>query len=288
MTELSVSVIIPCFNCQSTIDQTIQSILRQSYPNFSIVCVDDASTDQTLLKLRSYADRQIQVLSMPVGSGGPATPRNWGVRHTTSDLVAFCDSDDIWHPDKLRLQVEEWQKLTIRFPNLIISSSRLMFKTYPKQHTQLQETAVQHLDSSNLSKRIDELAFLSNPIVTSSVLCKPSTAIHFPESPSLSAVEDYALWLLLKDKGYVFYSLKSPLVYYRKSHKSISSGNSRQLSRLIVMFRYIYIHRILSNSRLNSSKAVDMAAMLMAIPRLTAFIFHHTIKTLIFPTPWLH
>ena len=288
MTDLSVSIIIPCFNCESTIDQTIQSILCQSYPNFSIVCVDDASTDQTLLKLRSYAYRQIQVLSMPVGSGGPAKPRNLGVRHATSDLVAFCDSDDIWHPDKLRLQVEAWQKLMIQFPNLIISSSRLMFKTYPIQHTQLQETSVKHLDSSNLSKRIDELAFLSNPIVTSSVLCKPSTAIHFPESPSLSAVEDYALWLLLKDNGYVFYSLKLPLVYYRKSLKSISSGNWRQLSRLIVMFRYIYIQRILSKFQLYPSKAVDIAALLMVIPRLTAFIFHHTIKTLILPTPWLH
>jgi glycosyltransferase involved in cell wall biosynthesis len=98
-----VTVTIPTYNCAEYLPDTLDSVLRQSYPQVEIVVVDDGSTDNTPRILAGYGDR-LTVVSQPHQGLGAA--RNAGVRRATGDFVAFLDADDIWEPDKLELQMQ--------------------------------------------------------------------------------------------------------------------------------------------------------------------------------------
>jgi glycosyltransferase involved in cell wall biosynthesis len=100
---MEISVIIPTYNRAHLIKHTLDSILVQSYAPSEIIVVDDGSTDDTEAVLASYAPR---VRYLRVRNSGPCSARNRGVAATRAPWLAFCDSDDLWHPDKLRSQVE--------------------------------------------------------------------------------------------------------------------------------------------------------------------------------------
>jgi len=105
--EPLVSIIIPCFNSEKTITDAVNSILAQTYSNYEIIIVDDASTDKTqeiCLKL-SGENNKIKYFRLEVNSGGPSYPSNFGVSKSNGDYVAFLDHDDEWLPEKLKKQI---------------------------------------------------------------------------------------------------------------------------------------------------------------------------------------
>ena len=102
------SVVIPCYNCAATIDATLASIYAQTLSPFEIITVDDGSADATLTVLKRHGDR-INVLSQP--NSGVSKTRNRGGQAATGDWIAFCDSDDTWHPRKLELLTAVISKL---------------------------------------------------------------------------------------------------------------------------------------------------------------------------------
>lgn len=95
---LAVSVIIPTFNGAQFIGRTLDSILQQDYPPAEIIVVNDGSTDDTASVVRTYAPG---VRLIDIENGGPTGARLTAVRAAKSEWVAFCDSDDLWHPDHL-------------------------------------------------------------------------------------------------------------------------------------------------------------------------------------------
>lgn len=104
--EMLVSVIMPVFNAQRTMRQSIESVLQQSEERLELVLIDDASTDNSALIIDEYAlrDRRIKVLRQPANAG-VAEARNAGIRAASARYIAFLDSDDWWHPRKLELQI---------------------------------------------------------------------------------------------------------------------------------------------------------------------------------------
>ncbi len=106
MGELTVSVIIPCFNSIKFIDETINSVLNQTYKNFNIIAIDDGSTDNTRNTLENYKNKLTIATHQHFRNKGVAASLNLGLQMTSSDLIAFIDHDDLWHPDKLKRQVE--------------------------------------------------------------------------------------------------------------------------------------------------------------------------------------
>jgi glycosyltransferase involved in cell wall biosynthesis len=98
----SVSTIVPVYNAERTIAQTIDSALAQDYADHEIIVVNDGSTDSTATILEKYSS-QIQVVTQP--NGGLSVARNAGVRHSTGKYIALLDSDDIWLPKKLKIMV---------------------------------------------------------------------------------------------------------------------------------------------------------------------------------------
>lgn len=110
-----VSVVIPCYNCISTIEQTVLSVINQTYKNIEIILVDDCSTDgvtyQFLNKIKST---YINVFDIKVfktqKNGGQSLARNTGIANANGSYIAFLDSDDIWLPHKLEWQIDFMEK----------------------------------------------------------------------------------------------------------------------------------------------------------------------------------
>jgi glycosyltransferase involved in cell wall biosynthesis len=102
---MTVSIIIRTFNRAHSIAEAIQSALQQTYQDFELIVVDDASTDATSEVIRSFHDDRIRVFRHDSNRGVGAAC-NTGIRAAIGGLIAWLDSDDIWHPDKLALQVD--------------------------------------------------------------------------------------------------------------------------------------------------------------------------------------
>jgi glycosyltransferase involved in cell wall biosynthesis len=98
---MTISVIIPAYNAEDTIAETLASILSQTLPPDEIILVDDGSTDQTA-KVAATASNSIRVIGQ--ANRGPAAALNVGVKLSTGDLVSFVDADDLWEGDKLAIQ----------------------------------------------------------------------------------------------------------------------------------------------------------------------------------------
>ena len=101
-----VSVVIPAYNAEKTLAQTLRSILAQTYQQLEILVVDDGSRDGTFELAKEYglSDPRIRVLRQE--NGGVARARNHGVREARGSYVAPIDADDLWHPRKIELQVQ--------------------------------------------------------------------------------------------------------------------------------------------------------------------------------------
>ena len=103
-----VSVIIPVFNRAEIIVGTIEDVLRQTYKNLEVVVVDDGSTDETPRRLLGFCKT---IRTVRQDNLGPAAARNRGIHEARGEIIAFQDSDDSWHPSKIRRQVDLLQKL---------------------------------------------------------------------------------------------------------------------------------------------------------------------------------
>ena len=103
--EPLVSVIVTTFNRADLLCETLDSILNQTYTNFELILVDDGSTDKTEEVVKKYTDHRLHYFKT-VNWGGPARPRNIGIKKAKGDYIAFCDDDDIWKNNKLEMQLD--------------------------------------------------------------------------------------------------------------------------------------------------------------------------------------
>jgi len=98
----AVSVVIPAYNAERYLGETLDSVLAQTYRDFEVVVVDDGSTDSTRDIVASYGE---PVRCIEQANAGPSAARNHGVREARGEAVAFVDSDDLWMPEKLAHQM---------------------------------------------------------------------------------------------------------------------------------------------------------------------------------------
>lgn len=101
-----VSIIIPSYNCESYIAQTIDSVLSQTFKDFELIVIDDGSTDKTQEIAASYGNR---VRLITQANAGRCVARNRGIREAKGELICLMDHDDYWFPEKLARQVDEFR-----------------------------------------------------------------------------------------------------------------------------------------------------------------------------------
>lgn len=97
-----VSVIIPVYNCAEFINDAVESVLVQTYKDYEIIIVDDGSTDNLRERLELFADK---IRYIHQENKGHSCARNTGIKQARGEFIAFLDADDIWLPDKLKLQI---------------------------------------------------------------------------------------------------------------------------------------------------------------------------------------
>lgn len=103
MTLPAVSVVMPVYHVEAFVAAAIQSVLDQSFRDFELLLIDDGGTDRSVEICRSFDDPRIRIISQK--NRGLAGARNTGIRYAAADIIAFLDSDDLWHREKLERHV---------------------------------------------------------------------------------------------------------------------------------------------------------------------------------------
>jgi len=120
------SIIIPLYNKEKFIENTLKSVLNQTFTDYEILIVNDGSTDSSHEKVQQFKDSRIRYFSKE--NGGVSTARNYGIKEAKSDFIAFIDADDYWYPDFLK---EMYQTINL-FPNQKVFSAATEIETSRK------------------------------------------------------------------------------------------------------------------------------------------------------------
>ena len=211
-----ISVVIPVYNGEKTIAETIESVLNQSFSNFEIVVINDGSQDSTLDVLSNIQDPRIKIFSYP--NAGLSASRNRGFDQSSGEFIAFLDADDLWTPDKLEAQLAALQDnpdaaVAYSWTDFIDETSQFL---KPGPHFTISGDVYPELLRGNF------LANGSNPLIRRQALIKVGS---FDES--LPASEDWDMYLRLAAR-YHFISVPFTQVLYRVSTNSMSSNLFKQ------------------------------------------------------------
>lgn len=239
-----VSVVIPLYNSKEYIVDAVKSVLKQDTA-LEIVVVDDASTDGSVDRLVSfleglegfvkdadtkppllwqgYAGVDVRIYSN-ASNMGVAYSRNYGVKMSKGEYIAFLDADDIWAENKLKKQLKIMEKQNIPLCN----TARYVFDGGIDKMMKIIHTP-EHITLKELEH--------SNYINCSSVLMPREVALRYPMEHS-DAHEDYLTWLrIMKDYNHVA-GIDEPLVYYRVMHGSKSGNKLKSAAMTYRTYRY--------------------------------------------------
>ncbi len=212
--NVMISIIIPAYNSAKYLPETIDSILAQGMRDYEIIIIDDGSTDNT----REVIDKfNAKIKYIYQKQKGAAAARNRGIRNSRGDYIAFLDADDIWLPQKIRLQMQYFNnnpEISIIYTDAQVFDERGLIWHSANRHMRM------------YSGKIYYKLFLENFIHTSSVILKRACLERvglFDES--LGPCEDYEFWLRLA-RDYEFAFINKPLVKYRLSSNSFSRGKA--------------------------------------------------------------
>ena len=227
-----VSVIVPNYNSSYYIKETILSVIHQSYENIEIIIIDDCSTDNSVEIIKNMSDiySNIYLIELPKNCGRPAKPRNIGLEKAKGKYIAFLDSDDIWHEQKIEIQLYFMNKHNVSFSaslvkdfnKIIDEKDKFLFPNY------------QNSISVNF-KTLNQLLIKNFIKSGSSVVCHKNLInnIKFNESPEYKAVEDYQFWIdIHKKDNFSSILIKEKLIFYRHSESSISKDKFMQAKRI--------------------------------------------------------
>ncbi len=234
-----VSVIIPTFERPQQTLEAIDSVLNQSYKNFEIIVIDDGSSEKSFNELRKLtSNRDIQLLQID-HSSHPGVVRNSGVKAAKGDWLAFLDSDDRWHSEKLAIQVKLARKSGCE---AIATVGRLSALGGKEEFLNLQ--APKKLTKLRLLRR--------NWIITSSVLLRRELYERvggMGESLTVRGAEDYSTWLKVSSST-DWHIIKEPLVVYSEhSPDSIRTSDPQFQNYAIALGWIDYLNWKKANGR---------------------------------------
>jgi len=231
--EVLVSIVMPAYNCEMYIAESIKSILTQTYRNWELLVLDDCSNDNTLQIIQelSQQDSRIKVLSNSKNMGVSAT-RNKGIGVASGEWIAFLDSDDIWRQDKLEKQIELSNRQSANF---IFTGS-----SYINSDGKAYKGVFEVPDKITYKK-----LRVHNVISCSSVLIKKKY-FESVQMENDDIHEDYAVWLKILKSGVTAYGINEPLLIYRISKNSKSGNKFKTIKMTYGVFRFIGLNPIMS------------------------------------------
>ncbi len=191
-----VSIIMPLYNCEKYIAETINSVLLQTYTNWELLIVDDCSTDNSVEIVKEFAQKDARIKLYEFEQNvGVATARNKAIELSKGRYIAFLDSDDIWLPEKLVKQIAFMEE----------TNTALSYTAYTPNG----------LTYNDLLKTCS---------IGCSTVMYDTNSIGKVYMPNVKKRQDYALWLHILRKTHKSEGLVSCLVKYRKYSDSLSSN----------------------------------------------------------------
>jgi teichuronic acid biosynthesis glycosyltransferase TuaG len=210
-----ISIIIPYFKKKNFFEKTIHSVLNQTYSNFEIFIVydDESKDDLDFVKKISELDSRINLIINNQNLGAGQT-RNIGIKHSNGEYIAFIDADDLWHQDKLLMQIKFMQS-----NNHYISHTS--YDVINEKEDKISSRKAQTLTYNILLKSCD--------IGLSTVMLKKNLLNDDILFPELKTKEDYVLWLKITRGGQKIAALDKTLSKWRKCKISLSYSTIRKL-----------------------------------------------------------
>jgi len=220
-----VSVIMPAYNAGKFIAESIACVQHQTYSNWELIIVDDASTDNTAEVVKTFlTDTRIRYIYQEKGKTGKA--RNNAIKSSKGNYLAFLDADDIWPADKLAKQMALFANPKID----LIFTNGYSFSSTVNDPVDNMNTIVGDINMENSLPLFLE----RNQIPNLSVVVKKSAveAVGLL-SEDAEIVEDYHLWLKLMLAGYQFFGMPEKLFYYRVHPAQTSASDHLDTTRAI-------------------------------------------------------
>jgi len=211
---LSVSVVVPCYNCADVIERAIKSVAEQTQLPRSVILIDDASMDDgaTLKQLYALKEKYTQVLHIVVISlkknRGPSVARNIGWDAATESHIAFLDADDSWLPHKLEVQYNWMQSM----PDISLCGHVCEWEGISNGREQEQFDHNIQVSNTIITKKN---LLVRTSFSTPSVMLKRSLPFRFHEEKRHA--EDYYLWLQVVCSDYGVARLDIPLAILHKA-----------------------------------------------------------------------
>lgn len=207
-----VSVIMPAYNSEKYVVDSIHSVLVQTYEIWELIVVDDGSTDDTKVVVQQFSDDRIVYVYQQ--NAGVAVARNNGISRARGRYIAFLDSDDLWLPNKLSKQLAFMRENNYAFT----------YTWYQQFYSD--ENRVNRLVIAKAS--VDYCNLLKGNDIGCLTVMIDRSLIRRVFMPSCRH-EDYVTWLNILKKGHKAYSLPEDLARYRKTDKSLTSNKFKSL-----------------------------------------------------------
>ena len=224
-----ISIVTPVYNAAAFICQTMEMVRKQEYREWEWFLVDDCSKDNSCEMienyLKEYPDNRIHLIKKEKNEGAALT-RNRGIEEAKGRYIAFLDADDVWLPQKLRMQMEFMKEKDAGF----------VFSSYEFGD----EAAVGTGKVVHVPEELTYKKALSRTVIfTTTVLLDtekiPKELIYMPNVPS----EDSATWWQILRKGHVARGMDKVLAIYRRPAKSLSSNKLKAIQRIWYLYRKV-------------------------------------------------
>ncbi|MBR3895392.1 MAG: glycosyltransferase family 2 protein [Clostridia bacterium] len=227
-----VSIIMPAYNAERTVKESVLSALKQTYSDFELIVIDDGSKDRTpeILRELAQSDARIRVLRNDPNVG-VSRSRNRGIAEATGEWVAFLDSDDLWREDKLEKQL----KLIEQYPDAALTYTASAFILNDGSPMGYVLPAKERIGRRELLRH--------NLLSCSSVMARTDLLRECP-FPGDRIHEDYFVWLTLLKKIPYAYGVNEPLLIYRLTENSRSGNAWRSTKMLFRTYRAVGMNPI--------------------------------------------
>lgn len=232
MKEELVSIIIPTYNCEKYISETIKSVINQTYKNWEMIIVDDCSTDNTVKILNNYLiDNRIIFLQNTINQGA-AESRNKALKKAKGKWIAFLDGDDVWLPEKLEKQIEFMNNNDYKF-------------TYTDYRINLNGEWLPYINTA--PNKITKRKLYNYCYFSTITVMYDREYVGLIQIENLKKNNDYAMWFKIIEKTPA-YRFPKCLSYYYKHENSISSGSKLRL----IKYHYILFRKALNKGKITS------------------------------------
>ena len=206
-----ISIITPSYNSANYLEDCINSVLQQTYSNWEMLIVDDASDDKSRSIINRYALQEKRITSILLDNNiGSAAARNLAIDKSNGRYIAFLDSDDSWLPEKLDVQLRFMKENNYDFT----------FSSY----NVMSEDGLHHLSKVSAPNKITYNQYLKNTIIGCLTVMIDKDKFDTIKMPLLRSSHDMALWLDLLRDGKYAYGINQCLANYRVVKTSNTSN----------------------------------------------------------------